>query len=188
MNLTDWLEFIRRLPVNTRWSGACRRFPSSSPYGRRQPGQCLSSQGIEWLEDRALLATFVVDSIIDESDGNLAVGDLSLREAIETTNAQAGADTITFDPSVFVTGTTVYLMLGELAITDAVTITGAGQHVMRIDAGDNSRVFNIDDGDEDNDNDADVELSGMTLMGGNATDGVGGGATPADRGGGITSR
>jgi hypothetical protein len=186
MNLTDWLDFVRRLPVDTASFIARGRLPSHTRCSRRRRRLGLSAQGIEWLEDRALLATFVVDNIIDESDGNLATGDLSLREAIETANAQAGADTITFDPSVFVTGTVVHLTLGELAITDAVTITGPGQFVMKIDAGGDSRVFNIDDGDENNE--ADVELSGMMLTGGNATDGVGGGATPADRGGGISSR
>ena len=39
--------------------------------------------GAERLEVRALLTAYVVDTTVDESDGNLSAGDLSLREAIE---------------------------------------------------------------------------------------------------------
>jgi len=43
---------------------------------------------------------FVVDTDVDESDGDYSTGDLSLREALEITNANPGADTITFDASL----------------------------------------------------------------------------------------
>ena len=45
-------------------------------------------------------AFFVVDTLIDENDGDYSAGDVSLREAIEAANASAGAETITFAPSL----------------------------------------------------------------------------------------
>ena len=44
----------------------------------------------EQLESRALLATITVDTLIDENDGDIAFGDVSLRDAI----AAAGSNDI----------------------------------------------------------------------------------------------
>lgn len=123
----------------------------------------------EQLEVRNLLAAFVVDTVVDESDGDMSAGDLSLREAIETANAQAGADTITFDPSVFGSAQTIDLLLGQFAVTDEVTITGPGQDLLTIDAQQNSRHFFIDDSDESME--IAVVISDLTLLNGLSTDG-----------------
>src|SRR5262249_7221006 len=57
-------------------------------------------------------ASFVVDSALDENDGDFSPGDFSLREAIGLANATTGADTITFDPTAFATPQTITLTSG----------------------------------------------------------------------------
>lgn len=80
--------------------------------------------------------TFVVTIINDESDGNLAANELSLREAIEQAKLTGAPDQITFDAGL--SGSTLRLTQGELQITRAVTI----------------------DGDLDNDNAPDIIITG----------------------------
>jgi hypothetical protein len=89
-------------------------------------------------------ATFNVTTTADSGAG-------SLRQAILDANAAAGPDTITFQAGlgqIDVTG-------GEMAITDALTITDPEGDVT-IDADDLSRIFYID-------NAGAVTLSGLTL-------------------------
>ena len=76
----------------------------------------------------------VVDTAADESDGDYSAGDLSLREAIGLANGSIGADTITFSP-LFDTAQTINLTSQMPTITDDVTITGPGQSLLKIDAG-----------------------------------------------------
>ena len=84
----------------------------------------------------------VVDTAVDESDGDFSAGDLSLREAIELTNANPGADTIAFAASL--AGSTITLTLGELTITDDLTITGLGADQLTISGNHASRIFRVD--------------------------------------------
>ena len=122
----------------------------------------------------------LVDTLEDESDGDYSRGDLSLREAIELANANPVPDTIRFDESL--AGGTILLTQGELEITDSIYIQGLGAELLTIDAsgndptpdednGDGSRVFNINDGDASML--IDVEISGLTLTGGDASSGGG---------------
>ena len=73
------------------------------------------------------MATFVVNTTLDELDGSVADGDVSLRDAIAAANAAAGADTIGFDATVFNGEAADILRLtqGQVAITDELTIDGA---------------------------------------------------------------
>ncbi|MGD9635508.1 MAG: choice-of-anchor Q domain-containing protein [Pirellulales bacterium] len=134
----------------------------------------------------------VVDTLVDESDGDYSRGDLSLREAIELANAtrfKGVVDTITFDPALIADGpATILLTQGELKITDSLTISGPGADQLTIDAGgndptpdadnaDGSRVLNIDD--EDPLSQLDVVLRGLTISGGDV-DGFGGGVFSAE--------
>src|SRR5512147_617630 len=93
------------------------------------------------------MAIFTVTTLNDESNGS--TGGLSLREAIQLANARTGADTINFA----VNGT-IDLSLGELLITDSLTINGDtngdGAPNITIDANQASRVLKIDDGTADN--------------------------------------
>ena len=130
----------------------------------------------EQLEARHLLATFVVNSTADTVDS--ADGVVTLREAITSSNDTAGADTITFDSSVFSGAQTIDITSELPTITDGVTIAGPGADLLTVDAGlgpdgsfdaiDGFRILNIDDGNDDNL--IDVEISGLTLAGGETDD------------------
>ncbi len=125
---------------------------------------------------------FLVDTLVDESDGNYAQGDLSLREAIELANAQPGTDTIEFATGLATLwGSTILLKNGELAITESLTINGPATGTLIVDASgndptplekqkDGTRVFNIflagGAGETDVFRTVDVAMSRLTLRGG----------------------
>lgn len=119
--------------------------------------------------------SLVVDTFLDENDGNHGAGDLSLREAIGLANGSIGNNTITFAPAL--AGQTITLTRGELRIVDDVVIDAASlSSPITIDAsgndptpndlpsGDGSRVFHLDEGTTDED--LDVELRRLVLTGG----------------------
>jgi trimeric autotransporter adhesin len=85
--------------------------------------------------------TLVVDTNVDEDDGDYSAGDLSLREAIRLTSASPGADTITFASST--NGTDFDLTLGLMSITDTLTITGNGATETVLDAQQVSKIFEV---------------------------------------------
>jgi CSLREA domain-containing protein len=128
-------------------------------------------------ERQSLLGlNLVVDTLVDESDGNYSAGDLSLREAIGLANESAGTSTITFAAVLTSSGpATILLTMGELWIQlhDTLTIDGPGANLLTIDASGNdptptideengSRVFLISDA---GDTRANVSISGVTLTG-----------------------
>jgi len=106
---------------------------------------------------------WTVDILLDEDDGDYTAGDLSLREAVGLANSNIAADTITFDPIVFATSQTISLVLGEMTITDPLTINGPGQQLLTIDAQQNSRIFNITA------TTGDFTIAGLALTGGRTT-------------------
>jgi hypothetical protein len=144
----------------------------------------------ERLEDRRLLATFMVSNLNNAGAG-------SLRDAIAVANAMSGPDEIQFS----VTGT-IQLQSQLPTITGPVNINGPGATLLRLNAGDGAdnafgtgdgyRIFNIDDG---NAAQIAVTISGLTLTGGDAARGsnarVGvpspNPATPGQPGGAIRS-
>jgi predicted outer membrane repeat protein len=90
----------------------------------------------------------VVDTLMDESDGDFSKGDLSLREAIELANAQPGADEIVFDPALFASGPgTILLTRGELAIAQSLTVAGPGAALLTIDASGSDPTPAVDNAD-----------------------------------------
>ena len=88
-----------------------------------------------------LATPIVVSTTVDELDGNISTGDLSLREAIILANSSPGANTITFATST--NGAEFDLSLGQFEISDTVTITGNGVANTIVDAQQNSRIFDI---------------------------------------------
>ena len=147
---------------------------------------------MEPLEDRRLLAVITVDSILDNTNDD---GRITLREAIiaanndaiadptEGTQAGSGADTINFvfSGGGIGGGPAIILTLGELEITEALTIDGPGQTVLTIDAQDNSRIFRITATTDD------FTIAGLTLTGGKTTvDGRPGGAIRSSTTGNLT--
>jgi hypothetical protein len=146
----------------------------SSFRRRYHPGRRGTSRLLrcEPLEHRWLLS-ITVDTLVDEADGSIDDGDVSLRDAVAI--APAG-ETIDFDASL--DGGTILLTMGELSITKAMTIDATALlQGLTIDAagndptpgednGDGSRIFNIDDGDPGTD--SPITMSGLTLTGGDA--------------------
>ena len=106
-------------------------------------------------------------------------GAVTLREAIIAANnntsvdgsvAGSGADEIQFDPTVFAGVQTITLELGELEVTEDLTLTGLGANNLTIDANQMSRVINVT-------GDVPLTVAGLTLTGGMS----------ANQGGGIFS-
>ena len=114
---------------------------------------------LESLEHRQLLA-ITVDTVVDELDGSVLDGDVSLRDAIA---AASNGETIDFAPAL--AGETIPLTLGELRLSKPVAIDASMlANGLTIDASGNSRVFEIDNNDDDVANV--VTLRGLTLTGG----------------------
>ena len=115
----------------------------------------------------------VVNTLSDVTDSNDEY--TSLREAVDYAVSQGGADTITFDPAIFVTPQEIVLAQGELHLMTqtgtgnptAITISGPAAGVTILVSSDNpDRVFQIDAG-------VTASLSGLTITGGQAAPGGG---------------
>ncbi len=134
--------------------------------------------------DRALAATFVVTKTADTADG-ACDSDCSLREAMIAANASPGADTISVPAGTYNLtlgagaggGKTANLSsaaLGDtvsLAVTDDVTINGAGQSGTIVDAGQNFTVLYIP---IISGNQISAEVTDMTIRNGLGSAGGGG--------------
>lgn len=127
----------------------------------------------EPLEDRRLLS-ITVDTLLDEADGSLVDGDISLRDAIALA---PNGETIDFS----VVGAINLTSLGQLVINKNLTISGPGAEQLTLRAydptpavfnGDGSRVFLI----EPLTASRAVSLSGLTLTGADVNSTTGGGA------------
>ncbi|MEX2174301.1 MAG: Ig-like domain-containing protein [Pirellulaceae bacterium] len=124
---------------------------------------------VEPLEQRNLLATFVVDITHDENDGNTSAGDLSLREAVISAIALAGNDTIVLPAGTFALTLTTPPTTSDGAangdldvINGHIIFQGAGREQTIIDAsalGDRILETHGTGG---------VSLSDLTLRGGTA--------------------
>ncbi len=108
-------------------------------------------------------------------------GLVSLREAIDRANAEPGAQTITFDPAVFAAPRTITLdpALGTLNVTQALTIAGpqAGVTIARsLSPGTPAfRILTLTNPNPARTLSIPVDLENLTITGGDATDGPGGG-------------
>jgi hypothetical protein len=120
---------------------------------------------LEALEHRWLPSTFTVNGTGDSGTGSSLVGDL--RYCITHANANAGPDTIVFDPTVFSTPQTITLTGGRLTLTDTATTTITGPAAGVTISGNNTTgVIAINSGDS-------AALSGLTLTGGSTINGGG---------------
>ncbi|MFO1001130.1 MAG: matrixin family metalloprotease [Planctomycetaceae bacterium] len=109
---------------------------------------------------------YLVDTLVDESDGNYSPGDLSLREAIQLANSTAGAEQINFAAGL---NGSINLTIDQLLITDDVQINGPGASQLTINGGNTFRVFDL----QGNRN---VRIDGLTISGGRTSASVQGGA------------
>lgn len=137
-----------------------------TPFGRVFNGR-IDIGAFEYQQASDL--NLLVDTLVDENDGNYARGDLSLREALALANMWPSVDTFHFDSALTAGGPAkILLTQGELKITDSLTISGPGAGLLTIDGSANasSRIFNVDDGLALN---LDVSISGLTLRGSRTT-------------------
>lgn len=127
--------------------------------------------------ERISADVLIVDNVEDELDQDYSAGDLSLREAIAlAADSVATTGDVSFAPEL--NGSTINLTLGEILINNSVVIQGPGSENLTISAvgndptpaikqGDGTRVFNVTDGDTGRN--LPVEISGLTLTGGDVT-------------------
>lgn len=125
----------------------------------------------EPLEDRRVLATFIVSSLDDSAVTMADELPGSLRQAIFDANAANGADEIQYQGDA--AAGTIELTAGQLEISDDLTIAGPGKGSLTIDADSKARAFQIGPG-------VTASISGLTITGGRAT-----GTAPDNYGGGI---
>ena len=141
-----------------------RKSRPASRTGRKEVWRNRFVPNLEALGERIVPSTFQVTTLADAGPG-------SLRAAVAGANAHAGADTIDFQPGL--TGT-IALTGGQLDLTDDVKINGPGADKLTVSGGNASRVFKVEAGET-------VEISGLTIAGGSAGTGFGGGMTTSGR-------
>jgi CSLREA domain-containing protein len=148
--------------------------PPRPSRGRRRPRW---RPAVEQLEERAVPTAFTVNTLADEN--NPGDGLLSLREAITAANANSnpGPDVINFAAGL--TGTINLTLFGaddtnaggDLDILNPVSIEGPGANLLTVrQTVPNERVCDVRPGAG-----ASVSISGLTISGGNGTNGGGGG-------------
>ncbi|MDQ6860257.1 MAG: dockerin type I domain-containing protein [Verrucomicrobiota bacterium] len=109
--------------------------------------------------------TFTVTNTYERDQGVCRVDSCSLIEALNTTNANADANTINFAVGVTGTISTGTTPIG-LYINNPVTINGPGARLLSIDGATLGRMFYVDA--------SDVTISGLSLLNGNITNNDGG--------------
>src|SRR5262249_23493134 len=114
--------------------------------------------GLESLDARIVPSTFHVTTLADSGAG-------SLRAAVARANAHPGAAPLGFASQL---PGTIALTGGELDITGDLAITGPGAAKLTVSGSNLSRVFQVEAGET-------VSISGLTIAGGNAGTGNGGG-------------
>ncbi|MBL9163607.1 MAG: hypothetical protein JNL18_12815 [Planctomycetaceae bacterium] len=145
-------------------------------------GHARARLAFESLEDRRVLATYVVNNFGDlDADENVIFG--TLRWAVNAANAEDDSDTIVFSETALTAqGGAATIALdggqngGALVITQPLSIYGPGARRITVQQGKaNSRVFDLNIGADDEIFRA--EISGLTISGGNVTgdDAKGGG-------------
>ncbi|MGA2256026.1 MAG: right-handed parallel beta-helix repeat-containing protein, partial [Thermoguttaceae bacterium] len=147
------------------WIGQLLTRPVTSPVARaiRKPPH-RARLAVEVLEARCLLSV-----VVNNPTDTPVAGEIDLRQAIVLANTNGGAQTITFDPTVFKTPQTINLSGGQLELsntsgTDTITGPTAG---VTVNGGGLSRVFQVDKL-------VAASISGLTITGGKSA-GNGGG-------------
>ena len=143
--------------------------PTSGTYYVRVTGTVDTVQAYRvsiGLSNSTPSGVYVVDTLVDESDGNFGVGDLSLREAVQLANATLGAEEINFASGL---NGTINLTIDQLLINDDVQINGPGAGQITVSGGNAFRVFDLQ-------SNPDVTITGLTISGGRTAGSVQGGA------------
>ena len=129
-------------------------------------GDGTGSIGFTKKGDRVGIDLVTVDTLVDENDGDLSPGDVSLREALGFVSP---GGTIDFDPNLASVDAgagkgTIGLTLGRLSIDKDLTINGLGADKLTVSGSSNSSVLLVNDGISDNL--IQVEIDGLTIADG----------------------
>lgn len=136
---------------------------------RYTTSRLLNSSGrpvLEHMEERRLLATFVVDSLGTTDDGDYSPGNLTLIEAVNLANASGTADEIIISDTL--AGQTLNLP-AELTITGITTLRGPTTGTFTISGQNTTRLFVIDNGNAGTS--IPVVFENLILTNANATNG-----------------
>jgi CSLREA domain-containing protein len=163
-------------------------YGSTSSAGSFKSDEFFAGTGtLTVLSDAQSGPTLTVTTADDHNDGSCTIGDCSLREAINLANALAGANTISFDPSLTSGGAAIINLASVLPdLASDITISGPGANLLSVKrdsaAATRFRIFTVTSG-------VTVNISGLTITGGSTADGDAGTAsvvaTSAVDGGGI---
>ena len=109
----------------------------------------LAAAALLLLGPAATAATITVNTADDEMNTD---GDCSLREAVQAANTNTAVDACAAgdadgDTIVFAGILSIQLDMGELLLSDDVSIEGSSENLLIIDAGGNSRIFDVDAAD-----------------------------------------
>jgi hypothetical protein len=108
--------------------------PAALANDQRGPGYGRARSGLVDIGAVEAPTDFVVTNTLSTGPG-------SLRQAVTDADSFLGPDTITFDPTVFATASTITLG-SAIAIDEAVTIRGPGANRLAVNAAKNGRAFN----------------------------------------------
>jgi CSLREA domain-containing protein len=145
-------------------NGAPLAFDQRGPGFPRVSGFSVDIGAFEAQLTESLVVTTMADEDNGTSDPTVGSG-TSLREAIHYANMHPGPDVITFDPTVFATPQTITLTLGEIVITDSLTVNSPAVG-LTISGNNASRIFDINDGDSATT--IDVAIAGLTFVNGHS--------------------
>ena len=111
--------------------------------------------------------------VTTNADPDGPFGSLSLRRAVEAANRSSG-NTVQFDAGL--SGSTISLASGEIAISQPMQVIGPGSGKLTITGNDASRIFKV----ASTSTATEVAISGLTLTHGYTNDNFGGGAVVFD--------
>jgi CSLREA domain-containing protein len=142
-------------------NGVPLAFDQRGPGFARVSGASVDIGAFEFQLNESLVVTTTADQ--DDGTSDPTFGGTSLREAIHYANIHPGPDVITFDPIVFGLPRTITLTLGEIAITDNLTVNSPAGG-LTISGNNTSRIFDINDGNSATT--IDVTIAGLTIVNG----------------------
>jgi hypothetical protein len=152
------------LTTDQRGSGFSRKLAAHTDIGAFE------------LDEPQVGPDFEVTTKDEHTDGLCGIADCTLLEALNASNANASANSVTFAPGV--SGTIINSTRPGRPITHPLTIIGPGARTLTIDGQSKARIFEVRAGA------GSVSISGLTLANGKALT-AGGSTFPTGSGGAI---
>ena len=130
----------------------------------------------QYIDIGSVETSFVVSTLVDESDGNYAANDLSLREAIALAAATPGSDLVEFDETLTSAGPATITLSYDgpdsgtvpdpLSLASNVVIDGPAANLLSISGNNLTRVFEVNSG-------VNATIKDLRITGGSASTGAG---------------